>query len=49
MKIPANPKIYHIVHVDNLASIVATGGLLSDAMMAGRTGGTVIGMSGIKE
>ena len=48
MPVPANPKIYHIVHVDNLASIVASGGLLSDAMMAGRTGGTVIGMSGIK-
>ena len=48
MPVPTNPKIYHIVHVDNLASIIATGGLLSDAKMVGRTGGTVIGMSGIK-
>lgn len=48
MPVPTNPKIYHIVHVDNLASIVAAGGLLSDAMMEGRRGGTVIGMSRIK-
>lgn len=25
MPVPANPKIYHITHVDNLASIVADG------------------------
>ena len=48
MPVPANPKIYHIVHVDNLASIIAAGGLLSDAEMAGRPGGTVIGMGRIK-
>jgi hypothetical protein len=48
MPVPANPKIYHIVHVDNLASIIAAGGLLSDAKMAGRPGGTVIGMGRIK-
>lgn len=48
MPVPANPKIYHIVHVDNLASIIAAGGLLSDAVMAGRPGGTVIGMGKIK-
>jgi hypothetical protein len=47
---PANPKIYHIVHVDRLASIVSDGCLWSDAMMAGRKGtGTVIGMKTIKE
>ena len=46
---PENPKIYHIVHVDRLLSIVAEGGLLSDAEMANRPGGgTVIGMSDIK-
>lgn len=49
MPVPANPKIYHIVHVDNLASIVADGCLWSDAVMVQRQGGTVIGMSGIKQ
>tara|TARA_R110002049_G_scaffold23545_13_gene83748 strand:- start:11792 stop:12430 length:639 start_codon:yes stop_codon:yes gene_type:complete len=48
MPVPANPKIYHIVHVDNLTSIIAAGGLLSDAEMAERPGGTVIGMGRIK-
>jgi hypothetical protein len=47
---PANPKIYHIVHVDRLASIVADGCLWSDAIMARRPGtGTMIGMKAIKE
>jgi hypothetical protein len=49
MSVPASPKIYHIVHVDNLASIVADGCLWSDAVMGQRQGGTVIGMSGIKK
>lgn len=49
MPVPAQPKIYHIVHVDNLASIVADGCLWSDAAMAQRQGGTVIGMGGIKQ
>jgi hypothetical protein len=49
MGIPAQPKIYHIVHVDNLASIVAEGNLLSDAVMAQRQGGRVIGMDSIKQ
>ena len=50
MSVPVNPKIYHIVHVDRLASIVADGGLWSDARIVGRSGlGTVIGMSSIKE
>lgn len=48
MPVPANPKIYHIVHVDNLASIIADGGLWSDAVMVQRPGGTVIGMGNIK-
>lgn len=47
--VPANPKIYHIVHVDNLASIIADGGLWSDAVMVQRQGGTVIGMGSIKQ
>jgi hypothetical protein len=48
MPVPARPKIYHIVHVDNLASIVADGCLWSDAVMVQRQGGTVIGMGSIK-
>ena len=46
---PDEPKIYHIVHVDRLASIVADGRLRCDAEIA-RTGapGTTIGMNDIK-
>ncbi|MCJ2186663.1 type II toxin-antitoxin system toxin DNA ADP-ribosyl transferase DarT [Novosphingobium beihaiensis] len=45
----ANPKIYHIVHVDKLASITADGFLYSDAMLAQKpAAGTVIGMNKIK-
>lgn len=47
---PALPKIYHIVHIDRLASIVADGGLWSDSVMSDRTAsGTTIGMRSIKE
>lgn len=47
--VPPNPKIYHIVHVDRLQSIVAENGLLCDADMAHRaSSGTVIGMRRIK-
>ena len=50
MSVPVNPKIYHIVHMDRLASIVADGALWSDTRMAGRSGlGTTIGMSSIKQ
>jgi hypothetical protein len=49
MPVPNKPKIYHIVHVDNLASIVADGCLWSDSVMAQRQGGTVIGMTTIKQ
>jgi len=46
---PAEPKIYHIVHVDRLASIVADGWLWSDAEVVRRgQAGTTIGMGGIK-
>lgn len=49
MPVPARPKIYHIVHVDRLASIVSDGFLWSDAEMLKRQGvGTTIGMSKIK-
>ena len=50
MPIPAQPKIYHIVHVDRLASIVADDCLWCDAEVA-RTArrGTPIGMTDIKQ
>lgn len=50
MPIPDNPKIYHIVHVDRLPSIIADGFIWSDAE-AGRRGapGTTIGMGAIKQ
>lgn len=48
--IPQNPKIYHIVHVDRLASIIASKGLLCDAVMVDYTDvGTTIGLSRIKQ
>ncbi len=51
---PANPKIYHIVHVDKLRAILADGCLYSDAIVmnraeAGQDVGTTIGMGHIKE
>lgn len=47
---PQRPKIYHITHVDNLAAIVANGGLVSDATMIARGGPAApIGMSTIKQ
>ncbi len=48
MSVPAQPKIYHIVHVDNLASIVADGYLWPDAVMIKRYGAAVIGNKEIK-
>jgi len=50
MTVPANPKIYHIVHVDRLESILAEGGILCDAEVL-RRGilGTVIGLDNIKQ
>lgn len=50
MAVPAHPKIYHIVHVDRLPSIIASGGLLCDAEIVRRDPpGTTIGMNGIKQ
>jgi hypothetical protein len=34
MSIPAEPAIYHITHVDNIAKIVRDGVLWSDAAVA---------------
>jgi hypothetical protein len=47
---PPDPKIYHIVHIDRLPSVIADGCLWSDAVMVQRSGaGTVIGMNAIKQ
>ncbi len=49
MTAPARPKIYHIVHIDRLASIISDGCLWSDAkLVQSPKAGTVIGMNGIK-
>jgi hypothetical protein len=49
MPVPAQPKIYHIVHVDRLASIIADGHIWSDSEIVKRqSAGTTIGMSNIK-
>jgi hypothetical protein len=46
---PEQPKIYHIVHVDRLASVLADGNLYSDRVMINRdSAGTTIGMGSIK-
>ncbi|WP_063652493.1 DUF4433 domain-containing protein [Aliivibrio fischeri] len=50
MPVPAQPKIFHIVHVDRLASILGSNGLLCDArIIAQNAAGTTIGMNTIKQ
>lgn len=50
MTVPAQPRLYHITHVDNLPAILAAAGLQSDAMMLSRGGPTAtIGMGNIKQ
>ena len=50
MPVPAAPKIYHIVHMDRLPSIIGDGGLLCDTDVVNRgSHGTTIGMNDIKE
>jgi ssDNA thymidine ADP-ribosyltransferase, DarT len=50
MPIPNQPKIYHILHRDRLASVLADGVLWSDAKVEEHASpGTTIGMSGIKK
>lgn len=47
--VPGRARIYHITHVDNLPSILAEGGLWSDAAISARGGPAApIGMSNIK-
>jgi hypothetical protein len=49
MPMPTNPKIYHIVHVDRLPSIIENGRLWCDAVIVGRfNSGTTIGINNIK-
>jgi hypothetical protein len=48
--LPLFPKIYHIIHIDRLSSIIADGCLWSDAEIHRRnSSGTTIGMSKIKK
>ena len=50
MSVPAHPKIYHIVHVDRLPSIITAGGLWCDAEADQHAAsGTTIGMRKIKQ
>ena len=50
MAVPASPKIYHIVHVDRLPSIVSDGYLWCDAEVSRRgSAGTTIGIDNIKQ
>ncbi|MGI9228905.1 MAG: type II toxin-antitoxin system toxin DNA ADP-ribosyl transferase DarT [Gammaproteobacteria bacterium] len=50
MTIPEHPKIYHIIHVDRLPSIIADRFLWSDAKIAQRTSSEItIGMDHIKQ
>jgi hypothetical protein len=50
MTVPTQPKIYHIVHVDRLPSIIADGYLWCDAEVVRRAPvGTTIGMNHIKQ
>ncbi len=48
--VPPNPKIYHIVHIDRLESIIETGGLLCDGLVTQRQlAGTGIAIDRIKQ
>jgi hypothetical protein len=50
MTVPAKPKIYHIVHMDRLPSIIADGCLWCEAEVLRREPpGTTIGMNDIKQ
>jgi hypothetical protein len=50
MAVPTQPKIYHIVHVDRLLSIISDGYLWCDAEIVRQTpAGTIIGMNHIKQ
>lgn len=49
MDVPDQIKIFHILHIDRLSSILSKGFIFCDAYMRGTSiGGTTIGMSSIK-
>ena len=49
-RIPSEPKIFHITHVNNLPAVLADGGLVSDRRMLAKGGPSrSIGMSQIKQ
>lgn len=50
LTVPANPKLYHIVHLDRLESILSDQFIWSDSESRARSAsGTVIGMGDIKD
>lgn len=50
MPVPAHPKLYHILHVDRLKSVIGDGELWSDSLVRDRAcTGTTIGMNNIKQ
>ena len=50
MSPPRWPKIYHLLHVDKLPSVIAAGCLWSDAEVRARgLGGTAVGLNDIKD
>ena len=49
-RVPRHPKIYHILHIDKLSSVINSNNLFSDAIIHNQNPiGTTIGMSKIKE
>lgn len=47
---PSRPKIYHLLHVDKLSSVIAEGCIWSDAQVrTRRLGGTAVGLTDIKD
>ncbi|MEM0655484.1 DUF4433 domain-containing protein [Klebsiella huaxiensis] len=49
MSVPERPKIYHILHIDRLRSVIAEGLLCDEQISQRNNAGTVIGMSSIKQ
>lgn len=48
-RIPTNPKIYHIIHIDNLSSIIKDGYIFSDKIMKENNKNSInVGMTAIK-
>lgn len=48
--VPAAPKLYHILHISRLRSVVEAGALWSDAQVRSRSiPGTSIGMAAVKK